>query len=270
MVDYFTAIVFGVIQGVTEFLPVSSSGHLIVLHEILGFTVSDNVAFDAVLHMGTFFALAAFFRKEIVQYFIGFVQGVRYRRLYDPYFRISLFIIFSTIPAAVCGYFFEDIIISVFRRTVVVALMLIAVGILLYLIEKYSQKSKEMREMSFFDAIIVGLAQVLAFVPGVSRSGITIIAGLSRKLKTRDAASFSFLLSLLITLGAGIKKIFDVEWVWGNESVFLTLGFAASVVSGFICLKLFLKYLLRHSLAVFACYRIMLGTFILMWFVLRT
>jgi undecaprenyl-diphosphatase len=263
------ALVAGVVQGLTEFLPISSSGHLVVLHEVLGFDFIDNLTFDVVLHWGTLFALLIFFKQDIIKYLQAFFQSFFHWNIVgDIQQRLAWFLVVGTIPAVLAGLFFEAQIESVFRSTTVVAVMLIAIGGLLYFADRFSRRTDSLEQLGFGGAVLIGVAQALALVPGVSRSGITIIAGLSQKLKREAAARFSFLLSIPIVFGAGLKKMFDLA----NEQVLvsadvtlLIIGFLASLLTGYFCIKYFLRFLQRHSLKIFVYYRIVLGIIILFW-----
>lgn len=260
---YLLTIFAGMLQGITEFLPISSSGHLLLFHEILNFNLPDDLAFDAVLHLGTFFAILLFFQKEVRKYFLAFFSSFWHLNAQSPDEKISWYIFFATLPAALIGYYFEDAIAEYFRKSFWVAIMLIAFGVLLIVSEKISKKNRSFSDVSFLGAMRIGVLQAIAFIPGVSRSGITIIAGLWENLQLREAAKFSFLLSLPITLGAGLKKLFDVGFGFSGDSALLLIGFLSAGVSGYFTIRFFLSYLSGHSLKVFAYYRIFIGALIL-------
>src|SRR3989344_8350043 len=261
------SILAGIIQGLTEFLPVSSSGHLVVFHDLFGFEFVNNLAFDAILHLGTLAAILGVFLPEFWRYFLAGLQSLKKWDLRNNKEQLlAWYILVATMPVAIIGLLFGDFIESALRNLTLVGIMLIVFGILLYLADGYSAKVKTISQLSFFDSLLVGLAQVLALVPGVSRSGITIIAGLSRKLNRPEAARFSFLISAPIILGAGAKKIFDLTAAASLNSAdlaALALGFIASAATGYLVIKFFLKFLQSHSLKVFAVYRIILGILIL-------
>lgn len=263
---YLLTIFSGLVQGITEFLPISSSGHLLLFHDILNFSFPDDLAFDAVLHLGTFFAIFLFFRQEIAGYFRAFFSSFRHLNAMDSSERISWYIFFATLPGAFAGYYFENAIEQYFRNTLLVALMLLVFGILLYVSENISKKNRSFFDLTFLGAMRIGLLQTLSFIPGVSRSGITIIAGLWENLQLREAARFSFLLSLPITFGAGMKKLFDVGFGFSGEAMLLLIGFFSAGISGYLTIRFFLSYLSGHSLKIFAYYRIALGTAILFFY----
>jgi len=265
--EYLYAIIAGLIQGLTEFLPVSSSGHLVVLHDFLKFDFIDNLAFDVVLHLGTFLALLLFFWPEVVKYFKAFFASFFDWNLgHDVNQKMAWYLFAATIPAALAGYLWQDLIETVFRSTQLVAAMLILVGVILYLADHFSQKIKSLDRLVFKDALVMGLAQALALIPGVSRSGITIIAGLTQKLNRQAAARFSFLLSMPVVFGAGVKKTYDLfvgQGVDLNQFWLLSLGFLAAAISGYYVIKYFLRFLQNHSLKVFAYYRVIFGLLLL-------
>ena len=262
--NYIYAIAAGIVQGLTEFLPISSSGHLVLFHDLLGFDLPDNLTFDVVLHLGTLGALLLYFYKDIAKYARAFFQSLTGWNLKnDLNQRLSWYFAIGTIPAVIIGYFFEDLLEAIFRNATSVATMLIAFGAILYFVDKTAKQQKELKDVSWKNAIIIGAAQAIALIPGVSRSGITIIAGLSQKLKREDAARFSFLLSIPAVAGAGLKKLLELENFNCNETLPYVFGFLAALLSGYLTIKYFLRFLEKNSLAVFACYRIMIGLLIL-------
>lgn len=266
--NYLLAILAGVIQGLTEFLPISSSGHLIIFHNIFNLNLPDQLLFDVVLHLGTLVALLIFFYRDIEKIIRGFFSSLVNWNLVNNFNqRLSWLVIIGTIPAALVGYFFEDLISNNLRSGYLVAVMLILVAILFWLTEKYAARQKNIQSMTKLDSLIVGLAQVLALIPGTSRSGITIIAGMSRKLKREEAARFSFLLSVPIIFGAGLNKLMDLEGFSGADNLLLLIGFIVSAIVGYLTVKYFLKYLSRYSLNIFAWYRLIIGCLILIWLV---
>ncbi len=266
--EYIYSIIAGVIQGVTEFLPVSSSGHLILFHQIFNFDIESSATFDVMLHLGTFFSLLIFFYRDIMKVIRGFLSSLTNWNLTNNFNqRLSWLIIISAIPAFISGYFFQDFIESRLRSVLVVGVMMILVAIVLLVVEKRSSRSKDLQQMSKMDAFIIGLSQILAFFPGTSRSGITIIAGMARKLKREDAARFSFLLSAPVIFGASVKTILDGISFSGESAWILFFGFFASFISGYFVIKYFLKYVSNHSLNVFAYYRLIIGCLALIWFI---
>ena len=253
----------GIVQGITEFVPVSSSGHLVVLHEIWQSNISDSLTFDVALHLGTLFAVVIYFRVEILRYLVAileiFIPG---RKVNKADLSEVMLIIYATVPAAIIGILFEQTIDDFFRNIWTVVFTLIIGAGLLFLVEKYSKdNSRHFSGMGIGRALYIGFAQALALIPGLSRSGITIVAGMSTKLKRREAARFSFLISIPVILGAGIFKLMDVDWeaLPASEILVFIVGFVSSWLVGFLAIKYFLKFLEHHKLNVFGWYRICLA-----------
>ena len=257
---YFKAFILAVVQAVTEFIPVSSSGHLFLLHKVLDLQLTDNLAFDIALHFGTVLALLLFFRKKI------------FLILYDK--KLILKFGIALTPAVLVGFFFIDYI----ERLVSVKLIAISLflgGILFLLVEKlFNAKVQHLKDVSFRDSLWIGLWQVLAFIPGVSRSGITIIAGLSRGLKKSVAAEFSFLLAIPLILGASFKKSMDlftdVNFHFTHDDFLIfSFGIVVTALIAYFVIKYFLDFLQKHSFKVFAYYRIILSISIFLFLYLQ-
>jgi undecaprenyl-diphosphatase len=267
--DYLLAILAGAIQGITEFLPVSSSAHLVIFHDLLRFNLPDNLAFDAVLHLGTFFALLLLFWREILNLIKGFVFSfTNWNLKNDLNQRLAWLIIIGSIPAALVGYLFNDLIDQYLHSgklaVAVIAVMLIIVAIGFWIVEKRAKQTSEIKDLGWPQSLICGLAQALALIPGVSRSGITIIAGLEQKMKREEAAKFSFLLSMPVVFGAGAKSLLSASGS-GEMNLTLLCGFISAVVFGYLAVKYFLKFVSRHSLSMFAWYRVILAACLLFW-----
>lgn len=284
--DSIIAIIFGIVQGATEFLPVSSSGHLLLLHKFFpGFSMSDALAFDVALHIGTLVAVIWFFWSDVVKYAVAGVRSLllAVRGVFSQEqqqknvllsaeertdMRIAWYILLATIPAGAAGFFFEDLITEYFWQTAIVTgVMFILVGILFLVVEYagWGNHKRELNDMRFVDALVVGLAQVLALIPGTSRSGITLVGGMIMKLSREQAARFSFLLSIPLIAGAGLKKGADLAsiGVVGSEIPALIFGFLAALVVGYVVIKWLLEYFMTNTLKPFAWYRIGLGVLIL-------
>lgn len=269
--DMFHAIIFGIVQGITEFLPVSSTAHLILLPWLLKWA-DPGLAFDVALHFGTLLALLWCFRVEwirLVQSFSGMVQG----RISNPHGQFALFIIVATIPGGLAGAFGEDFIETHLRDPRVIASTLIALAFVLVVAELRGQRRKDLDDLSWPDVLIIGAAQALALVPGVSRSGITITAGLFRGLKRDAAARFSFFLSAPLIAGAAVRESYEIlkqglsASAWGPFAA----GTVVSAVVGFWAIRFLLRYLQTNTLFLFVYYRIALGLiiFLAFWFGFR-
>jgi len=261
---YFNYIISGVIQGITEFIPVSSSGHLVILHRMLPIDNNNELAFDVLLHLATFIAVIWFFRKEIIILIKSWLRS--FAGKYDNNSRIAWLIILATIPAGLTAYFFENLIETKFRSPFLVVIMLILVGALFIIFEKISYKKNSINDLSWASSLFIGIFQSLALIPGTSRSGITIIAGLWAKLKRQEAVKFSFLLSLPITLAAIIKKFPQVIFSQELISTPLILSFFAALITGILSIKYLLNYSKNNKLNIFAYYRFALAILIILFF----
>jgi len=268
IINYLKAIIFGVVQGVTEFLPVSSSGHLIVLHKFLVLPIENEAMFDVLLHLATLIAVVFFFWSDIKKMFGSTLKSLIGKS--DEYSRLSWYIIIATIPAALVGVFFKDCIEKNLRFIPVVSFMLVSVGILFIVVEKLSPKVNNLNETSLLKVFFVGIAQTLALVPGTSRSGITIIAGLLTKLKREEAIRLSFLMSIPIIAGATILNLNDFfsSAVNKNEIILLSISFVSALISAIFAIKYFLKIAARFGLNVFAYYRFVLAFFLMLYWYL--
>lgn len=258
------AVILGIVQSLTEFLPVSSSGHLIVIPVILGWEeFTNNLTFDVSLHVGTAFAVLVYFWRDWVRVVTSFLRNLTDPKniLVDFDSKFLVMIMVGTIPAAVVGLAFQDLIIDKFRQPLVVLVALVVFALLLFAAEKLGGKRRTFETLGFSDAIIIGLAQAIALVPGVSRSGITITAGLFRGLNREVAARFSFMLATPVVFGAGVLRVKDAFEVGFSDlglEVFV-VGTLVSGVVGWYAIKFLLKYVLTHNYYIFVWYRIILG-----------
>jgi undecaprenyl-diphosphatase len=255
------AVVLGALQGLTEFLPVSSSAHLSLTPWVFGWEPA-GLGFDLALHVGTLFALLWYFRAEWVALIGGGVTLLRHGKAVDDPSRRALFIIIATIPAGIAGLLLEDLAETVFRAPIVTAVALILMGALLWVVDARSPRDRERASMTWRDALAVGFAQCLALVPGVSRSGATITAGRALGFDRGAAAVFSFLMSMPIILAAAIFKVPDAVRETG-VTLPLLVGVATAALSSWLAISVLLRYVSRRSYAVFAVYRFALGAFIL-------
>lgn len=265
MLNYFNAIIFGFAQGITEFLPVSSSGHLIILHKLISLPLNNEITFDVALHFATFLAIFLYFYKDIWRLASAWVYSFKSGKSDDS--RLAWQIIIGTIPAGLAGVFFEDIIENILRSPLVIVFMLILVGILFIIFEKISKQNLELKNLNLQKTLVIGCAQALALIPGTSRSGITIIAGLGTGLKREQALRFSFLLSLPVILGASITKIPLVfsDNIGSQELLTLLIAFASAFIFGMFAISFLMRYLKNNSLKVFAWYRFALAALILIY-----
>jgi len=262
--NLFNAIFLGLLQGATEFLPISSSGHLALAEYFLGIKEA-GLSFDVALHLGTLLGVVIYFRRDFILMFKALVkphsdqEESRYRHLF-------LYICIGTIPAVVAGLVLKDAAETIFRTPVLIASTLAGAGLLLLLADKLGKLQRSIKTMGFADAIVIGLFQTLALMPGVSRSGITMTAGLMRGMNRMAAARFSFLLSAPIILGAGIYNLPAII-TQGSEPgqlSFYLAGFVAAAVSGYLVIAFLLRFVQTHSFAVFAYYRFVLAGLVLL------
>ncbi len=259
-------IIFSFIQALTEFLPVSSSGHLIILHQLIDDNILNNITFDVALHGGSLLALMVIFFRDIKSIISNSVSCLLSRKNLIKSKDLGLIIFIAIIPAAISGYFFEDYIGYVFRNPVTVALALIFGSIIFVFAQAYSKNRRNIKDIGILDALFVGVMQCLALIPGISRSGITISSAMMLNISKMDAAKFSFLLAIPIIFGAFIKKIFDILQSNYDFSV-LIIGFIFSFVFSIIAIRLLLKLLsTKYGLYPFVIYRILLAITILVFF----
>lgn len=267
--EIFQALVLGIVQGASEFLPISSSGHLIIIPNIFGWDgLVNSLTFDVALHLGTTVAVVGFFWKDWFKLFVSFFKTLPKGLAavwQEPDSRMLLFLAIGSVPAALAGFFLEKTIETTFRSSLLVVANLIIFALLLYWIDKQSQKSRTEKNISLIDSVFVGLAQAVALFPGVSRSGITISAGLLRNLDRESATRFSFLLSTPAILGASLLKIKDITDTFGDSSSVFIVGFLSAAISGWLAIKILLNYVKSNNFNVFVVYRIVLGVVILLF-----
>ncbi|MGH1472292.1 MAG: undecaprenyl-diphosphate phosphatase [Cellvibrionaceae bacterium] len=260
--DYLQLIVLAVIQGITEFLPISSSAHLILPKEVLGWP-DQGLAFDVAVHVGSLAAVLIYFWRDIWQVAEGWTSSLVTRKQTDSS-RLGWYIIWATIPAGLCGFVFNDFIEENFRTTVVIMITTVVFGLFLAWADKQGSKVFELSDMTLRIALIIGLSQALALIPGTSRSGITISMALALGMQRESAARFSFLLSIpLIAAGGGLKSLelldaTDTNW---NDII---IGTVLSGMSAYLCISLFLGFINRIGMMPFVVYRLCLGAVLAM------
>lgn len=267
--EILTAIVLGLVQGLTEFLPISSTGHLILVREFFGIGEGYGLSFDAVLHLATALAVGLYFHKDLLRIVYAFLYRITGRPVKKEDERLLILIILATIPAAVAGFFLEDLMGTVFRSEILVAWALIVGSLIFLLAEWVGNKYAEKEERpTILRAILIGFFQMLALIPGMSRSGMTISGGLMLGLSREAAARFGFLLAFPIILGSGGKKFIELVQAGALDTALgpIFWGSVAAFVSGLIAIHYLLKFIRTHSLLVFAVYRIALAVFVLWWF----
>jgi len=282
------ALVLGIVQGLTEFIPISSSAHLIIVPWLFGWNdpVLTSLSFDVALHLGTLVAVVWFFARDWVRLIRAGVASLVERKIgTDPDRKLAWLLVIGCIPGGIAGILGESKIDELFHQPgvpiklmaiIIMGIIIAALALVLFIVERRAIHTRELNSLTLKDAILIGLAQALAIFPGVSRSGSTITAGLALNLKRETAARFSFLLSAPIILGAGLKSAWDMFQQYhsgasfgSTELLLFPFGFVAAAVSGYFCIKYLLRYLQKNSTDVFVTYRWGLAVLIVVVALLR-
>lgn len=251
--------IMGLVQGLTEFLPISSTAHLRITPEVFG-QPDPGAAYSAVIQLGTLLAVLVYFARDL---FVTMPRAL-FTDPKSPEGRLPLYIIAGTIPIVILGLTLKDFVTGDARSLYVVASALVVVGIVMWVIDHYGKCERVIAQITLMDAMIIGLAQSCALVPGVSRSGATITAALFLGLRRSDSARFSFLLGVPAIAGAGIFELRDVIDHLGSDALWpLVIGTTAAAISGYASIAWLLRYLGRKRLAPFALYRIAIGLVLL-------
>ncbi len=256
--NIFDSIILGIIQGLTEFLPISSSGHLIIARDIFNWHSKSDLSFDAVLQLATVLAIMVYFWRDIFNLIKTFFNLI-FKKNTEEKNKILMFsIIVGTLPAIITGIFLEKYMETIFRNTLIVATVLLIGSLVMYFAEKTSTQDKN---LSISKGLYIGLFQCLALIPGFSRSGATISGGLFLGLNREESAKFSFLLSIPIILGSGLKKLIDILSNGGvlTDKINLLAGSLAAFIVGILVIKFLMKFLKKHTLNTFIIYRIIIA-----------
>jgi len=267
--DILQAIIVGIVQGLTEFLPVSSSAHLIFAQELLGIN-QPGIAFDVLLHLGTLIAVISYFFKDVIEMIKAFFLSIldifkgRFKKgfMEDNYKKLAWMVIIGTIPAGLVGVLFKHQIEGLFQGIAIPAFFLLITGVLLYTSQRFNVGKRDVNNSGLLDAIIVGISQAFALIPGLSRSGTTIATGLFRGLDKEFAARFSFLLAIPAIVGATVTQLSDIST--GFDIAYL-LGFLAAIISGYLAISILLKLIRERSLDIFAFYCWIVGAAVLVY-----
>ena len=263
------AIVLGIIQGLTEFLPISSTGHLTVAGKLMGLISPEHperwTAFIAVIQIGTLVAILIYFWKDLWNIFTSFMKENMFKpkkfssQSFDS--KMGWMIIIGSIPVIIIGLGFKDIIEGTLTKNLyVIAGSLIALGIILAIAEMVGKFKKELKDIKWYDALIVGFAQSLALIPGSSRSGTTITAGIFLGFKRETAARYSFLLSVPAVLGSGLLQLYEaLEYIDSSGIITLVIATLTAAISGYLTIELLLRFLRKNSTFVFVFYRVAIG-----------
>jgi len=267
------AIILGLIQGATEFIPISSSAHLIIVPWLFGWNdpALTSLTFDVALHLGTLVAVLVYFFADWVRLAKGLFYSIKERKIgHDPDRRQAWFVIVGTIPGAIAGILFESKIDALFHQPGVpiraysmlaMAVIIAVMGLLLLLADRMARHQVDMKGLTWRQTLLIGLAQALAIFPGVSRSGSTITAGLALGLKRETAARFSFLLSAPIIAGAGLKSLVEIysglksNTIASNDLILFPVGLVVAGISGYLVIRFLMSYLQKHTTDLFVYYR---------------
>lgn len=266
-------IILAIIQGIAEFLPISSSAHLIIFRDLFGIgsSVVTNdlaLAFDIALHFGTLLAITIYFFNDFWNMVIkGITKGPK-----DKEGSMFWFIVVATIPAAIAGILFEDVIEEAIRGNyIIIGIALIIMGIIIFLVDRYSKQTKGLKQMNFKSALIIGCSQVFALIPGFSRSGTTIACSRSLNIDRESSAKFSFYLSAPVVLGAVVLSLLKDETIAlisANLSVFI-VGVLVSFIAGLLCIEFLLQYIKKHDFKVFMWYRVLIGLIVIIYTIIK-
>ena len=260
-ITIFRAIILGAVQGLTELLPISSSAHLFIIPWICGWGEIGD--FDVALHFGTLLAIGIFFFKDWIKLIKGgYDQAVKKKKTFEG--KMFWYIVIATIPGGIIGYLLDHYCSDILTRPEIIGCALIFMGIILYIIDRKAKSKVKYEEMNFKQTFLIGLSQALAFIPGVSRSGVTMTTARAMGIERESAAKYSFMLSAPIVLAATIFKLKDFVF-----SVPFFVGILVSFLVGIVVIKFLLKYLQKGDFKIFAIYRIVIGIVVLLIFINR-
>jgi undecaprenyl-diphosphatase len=260
--DTLQAVILALVQGLTEFLPISSSAHLILVPRLLGWE-DQGLAFDVAVHVGTLVAVVAYFRHELGDMFVAWLQSLRGRGM-NTDARLAWYVLLGTVPVAAAGLLLHDLVESVLRSPQVIAYATIGFGLVLWWADRYGRQRRDEYALRVVDVLLIGCAQALSMIPGTSRSGITMTAGLALGLTRTGAARFSFLLSIPVILMAGAYEALKLSALAGPVAwEVLLVGTAVAAVSAWLCIHFFLRLVERIGMLPFVIYRLLLGAFLL-------
>ena len=266
--EIYQAIILGIVQGLTELLPISSSAHLNLIPIIFNWNVPES--FDVALHFGTLLAIGIFFFKDWIELIIGGFKKV-FKKEDSTQGRMFWYIVAATIPGGIIGFILDKYAEDFLTKPLIIAIALIVMGIILYLVDKNAKSETEYENMTFKQTFLIGLSQALAFIPGVSRSGIAMTTGRLMGVKRESTAKYSFMLSAPIVLAATVFKLGDfIEYFTIASTtgiIAFILGVLVSFVVGIIVIKFLLNYLKKGSFKIFAIYRVIIGLLVIAWLI---
>lgn len=264
--QFIEPVIFGAVQGLAEFLPISSSGHLLLLHSVTHFSVGSDLTFDVALHLGTLMALIVFFWRDLLRILSAWLRSFTHWNVRtDVNQRLGWLLVIASVPGALAGVLLESKAETVFRAPALTAIVLIAAGVLLWAADRFIVQRDGMEALGWKQALYLGLAQAVAIVPGISRSGATIALGRALKMTREAAARFSFLMSAPIIAGAVAKKMFELrpEALSSRQRLDFLIGALAAAIVGYLAIRVLLRFISRHSYSIFMWYRVTLGVVVL-------
>jgi undecaprenyl-diphosphatase len=268
------SIILGIIQGLTEFLPISSSAHLVITPYLLGWDIPAQAGFvfDVLIQLGTLLAVIVYFRSDVYHIIRAVIQGlIRRRPLDEPDSRLGWFLVLATIPAIVAGLFFKSFVEQAFSSPLASGLFLVGTAVLLVIAEWLGKRRRKLDSLSWLDALIVGLFQALALLPGISRSGATISGGMLRNLERPSSARFSFLMSIPAMIGAGVVAVADLVHMpmATGQIPSLLVGFVVAAIVGYLSIQWLLSFISRRPLFLFAAYCLAVSLFVVIISIIR-
>jgi len=259
--EIYQSIILGIVQGLTELLPISSSAHLFLIPWLFSWNVPE--AFDVALHFGTLLAIGIFFFKDWLELIKGgYNLAIKKEKTTEG--KLFWYIVIATIPGGIIGFILDKYAEEILTKPLIIAIALIVMGILLYLVDKYSKKETEYKDLTFKQTFLIGLSQALAFIPGVSRSGITMTTGRLLHIKREAVAKYSFMLSAPIVLAATIFKLSEFTF-----NIPFIIGVITSFIVGIFVIKFLLEYLKKGSFKVFAIYRVIIGAIVIAYLFIK-
>lgn len=256
--ETFQSVVLGIAQGLGEFLPISSTAHLILIPRFFGWN-DPGLGFDVALHLGTLIAVLIYFWRD----WIGILQSALGRRNNDYDSKTLWLLALGTVPGVLAGYFFEEKAETILRSPILIAFTLSLAGLVLFFTDKFSKRNRNFSEINYKDALLIGISQAIAIIPGVSRSGATITAGLMRGVDRVSAAKFSFLLSTPIIFGANLMQFSDLGEIGFRWS--MVWGIAASALSGYLAIKYLIRMVSKMDYGFFFWYRLVIAGLIVLF-----
>jgi undecaprenyl-diphosphatase len=264
------SIILGIIQGLTEFVPISSSAHLVIAPYLFGWHIptQDAFIFDVLVQLGTLLAVIVYFRKDLYTIITAVINGlIRRKPFSDPMARLGWLLVLATIPAVIAGFFFKSLIEQAFGSPLAAALFLLATAFLLVLAERVGKRTRQLDTITWVDALVIGCFQIVSLLPGISRSGSTISGGMIRNLDRPTAARFSFLMSVPVMIGAGLLAMVDLIKTpnFSMQIPTLIAGFVVAAIVGYLSIRWLLSYLAKRPLYLFAIYCVVISVVVLIF-----